>query len=112
MPTGETLEERRANLVKSIEEKTKGGGAVYQIRDGLHRLMAEYKLSHGFLMEYFRRVKITVKSRVHNMGCEQCPKCKSFHRLDKLKEASDMFDESPNDVEWNPLFKKINSECE
>ena len=75
---------RRKKLLANIKEKTQGGGAILIAKDSLQKELAEYKLTHDFLMEYFKQLELT-DCATHNMGCEQCSVCKGFHRLEKLK---------------------------
>lgn len=101
---------RRKKLLESIKTKTKGGGAIFLIKDSMARLIGKYTFSEGFLCSYFARLPLP-GCNTHNMGCKRCDSCKSFHRLDKLKKASDVFDKDPESVNWKDVFAPIASNC-
>ena len=107
-PDPKNPERRRQKLLKSVEKKTKSGGAVIRVVNGMQKLLKEYTLSHSFLMGYFARVPLGVCS-AHNMGCLMCPSCKSFHRLDKLQEFSDNMPKT--EEEWKAVFLGTSIDC-
>jgi hypothetical protein len=104
-----TIAGRRAKLVESVKEKTRGGHAVLQVKDGLQRKIAEYKLTEPFLVAYFERLPLG-KADKHNMACEQCHTCGGFHRMDKLQAASDAM-AARKAVEWRSFFNTMPSQC-
>jgi hypothetical protein len=101
-------QERRKKLLKGIEAKTKSGGAVIRVVNGMQKLLKEYTLSHEFLMGYFERVPLG-DSPSHNMGCLMCPSCKSFHRLDKLQSFSNNIPKTEEG--WKAVFAKVKIDC-
>ena len=105
IPVGVTDAERRAKLVASVRDKTRGGYAVLQVRDGLQRVTHEYRLSEAFLVGYFERVPLG-KCANHNMGATECRVCKQFHRLLALHEAS-----RDGVTDWTFLQKPVPSQC-
>ena len=108
---GNTLDERRTKLLASIREKSKGGYAILEIKNGRGALLQAYKLSHLFLMNYFQRVKIG-KSNKHMMASEQCRQCKKFHRIEKYQQCSDTLAENPKaNIYWKVILKPTESQC-
>lgn len=105
---------RRKILLESVTEKTKnGGGAIFEVQDGLGRTLATYKLHEHFLIAYFSRIKLH-KSDVHNMGCARCSTCHRFHRLHNMAVASLQMEAAggdPNVVDWSLFTKKVASDC-
>jgi len=109
IPAGTTSKNRRS-LLKSVETKTEGGGAIFVVKSKSSKLLAEYKFSSAFLLAYFARVPLG-SSKNHNMGCKQCTNCRKFHRLDKLQQNNDLFEENPGGVDWNSVFAPTAANC-
>lgn len=108
--------DRRDRLVRSIQAKTKNGGScVIRVTDGFEKVLYECTLDHRFLVGYFQRVPLS-KSPTHNMGCEQCARCHSFHRLDRLAAWSRKLVESAtgtlSEEEWTlDVFVRVQRDC-
>lgn len=103
VPNGASDTLRRAALLTSVAEKVRGGKAIFLIRNGIGHTLKQYELSERFLLGYFARIKIG-KCDNHNMGCEWCHQCNTFHRLDAFQTASDAIADDPNAiVVWEKL---------
>ena len=115
IPSGATTEERRNNLLKSVEEKTRNGSAIFEIKDQRAKTLKTYQYSSAFLIQYFSRIAITPKTTKYNFGCNKCPKCDSFHRLDRIKQLEMVFVSNPTsvtEIHWQTLLnQKVDSVC-
>lgn len=108
--------QERTDFLNNVKGKMANGGhAKFIIKSGVGVTIKEYEYSSDFLVEYFRRVPITVKTTKINFGCLQCKSCSSFHRLDTLSAMEKIFKFKKNkldDLEWDTLFnKKVPSDC-
>ena len=84
----------------SIIEKTGGydGEAIFVARDIYGNILNTYYFSGRFVYYFFdemykykgKDIK-EIKVRNYNFGCARCDKCKSYHRLDKLKRYERRF---------------------
>jgi len=83
VPKGATPDERRKKLLDSVREKTAGGGAILEVKNGLGVAQATYRFSNEFLLDYFSRIEIGTSGN-YNMGCVRCSDCSAFHRLQVL----------------------------
>ena len=110
IPVANTKEEARKALVESVARKTRDGMARFVINDGKGVHIKSYNFSSLFLQQYFSHCPISDKSTKINLGCEQCPSCKSFHRLDTLEEMANR--KSITENEWTVFMsKRIASNC-
>jgi hypothetical protein len=111
IPAGNSIDERRQKLLSNVLEKTKGGGAIFEIKDQRAKFVKQYKFSSEFLLQYFKHITMTTKTEKYNFGCRQCPKCKSFHRLDEITNMQTAFESDPNSFDAKLLEKKVSSQC-
>ena len=109
-PPNEEEQNYKARVRDSIFNKTAHGGAILRIEGGLGEVIAQYRLSCAFLLEYFSRLKINPTHK-HNMRSEQCGDCGKFHRIQKLAYWSKVFDRQPDKVDWDDVFTKTPPHC-
>lgn len=112
IPSGDTILERRNKLIKSAETKTKNGKAYFIIKSKSAVELKRYEFGSLFLQEYFKYYDFNEKSSSINFGCTQCKSCKSFHRLDHIKEEETKFYKDPKAyVAKAKLYDIISSDC-
>ncbi len=106
IPRADTVEERRARLLDSVEEKTHGGGAVFTITDSMAKVVRKYRLSSEFLLEYFNHTPLTLSREKYTFGSTFCWKCKECPRLKRIADADADFRDDPEQVDWVKLFRQ------
>jgi len=95
-------EKRRKKLIESVKSKTKGGTAIFEIKDYHQNLLYSFVFRHAFIVEYFNRVPLG-GSNVYNFGCDRCRYCNKFHRLERLKSYEVKFikDSMLSETDWD-----------
>jgi len=105
---------KRDELIKKIKEKTENGGFVIFPDD--NSFYSKYEFDSDFFIEILKHKEIaTTSSTKLNFGSTRCSKCKTYHRLEKMKELQDKYKNDPKgilDAEWNTILNvNIKAQC-
>ena len=105
---------RRDKMIESIRNKCQGGGVYITLHTETRIKVAEYYFHECFLIIYFRHIKITEGvTKTHNMGCDICKQCHTYHRLELMRKLDDEMVTNPEFTfdASHPVYKGVSSQC-
>ena len=105
--------QRREHMIRALECKTKGLGICMEVVDYKGDTIQEYKLSHLFSIEFFKRVTINDKTMLFAISTAMCRHCFVMHRPNKLAYYSGIFDKagSLTEEQWRVVFESTVRQC-
>jgi hypothetical protein len=110
--------DRRGELLHSVWEKTADGKASFIVTSPAGDEVRRFEFLHRFLYQFFGQLPLRDRSTKFNFGCNQCTKCKGFHRLQKFLYFQRLYfkqDRFLEQSQWNEVFavtpSKVNCEA-
>ncbi len=89
IPAAADNDARRKRLLASVLAKTRDGGLVLVVENGLGDVSHRFVLRHAFLMAFFARIPLGSGNYNIGGGSQQCRQCRGFPRLAQLQQWSE-----------------------